>query len=61
MSRAYAAIKGRDYVLPDDIKHFAAPVLSHRLIMQPSHWMATGINQSVIKDALAQVAVPVID
>lgn len=61
MSRAYAAIQGRDYVLPDDIKHFATPILSHRLIMQPSHWMASGVNQSVINDALAQVPVPVID
>jgi len=61
MARAHAALKGRDYVLPDDIKYFATPVLSHRLIMQPSHWMAPGVNQSVIDDVFARVSVPVID
>src|SRR5687767_2794739 len=35
MARAYAAICGRDFVLPDDIKRFAVPVLSHRILLQP--------------------------
>ncbi len=61
MARAYAAIQGRDFVLPDDIKRFALPVLSHRLIMQPTHWMAPGIAQDVIRDVFDKVAVPVID
>jgi MoxR-like ATPase len=34
-SRALAAIRNRDYVLPDDVKYLAAPVLSHRLILKP--------------------------
>ena len=34
-SQAYAALQGRDYVLPDDIKRLAAPVLSHRCLVQP--------------------------
>ena len=61
MARARAAIEGRDYVTPDDIKHFATPVLSHRLILQPEYWMAQKISEDVIKDAFAKVSVPVID
>ena len=34
-SRALAAIRNRDFVLPDDVKHLALPVLSHRLILKP--------------------------
>jgi MoxR-like ATPase len=61
MARAYAAIQGRDYVIPDDIKHFAMTVLAHRLIMQPAHWMAPRVTQDVIKDVFLKVAVPVLD
>jgi MoxR-like ATPase len=61
MARARAAIEGRDYVTPDDIKHFATPVLTHRLILQPEYWMAQKISEDVIKDAFAKVSVPVID
>ena len=34
-SQAYAALQGRDYVLPDDIKRLAAPILAHRCLIQP--------------------------
>jgi MoxR-like ATPase len=59
MARGYAAIKGRDYVLPDDIKHFGEPVLSHRLIMQPAHWMSPTVAYDVIRDIFAKIPVPV--
>jgi len=61
MARARAAFEGREYVTPDDIKHFATPVLVHRLILQPEYWMAQKISDDVIKDAFAKVPVPVID
>ena len=61
MARARAALEGREYVTPDDIKHFATPVLTHRLILQPEYWMAQKIGDDVIKDAFAKVPVPVID
>jgi MoxR-like ATPase len=60
MARAYAAISGRDFVLPDDIKKFAVPVLSHRLLLQPEYWMSQQINGDVIRDVLTATAVPVI-
>jgi MoxR-like ATPase len=60
MARAYAAICGRDFILPDDIKRFAVPVLSHRILLQPEYWMSQQVNGEVIRDVLAQTSVPVI-
>ncbi len=60
MARAHAALVGREYVLPDDIKRFAIPVLSHRLILQPEHWMSHQVAEDVIADVFAKVPVPVL-
>jgi MoxR-like ATPase len=60
IARAYAALAGRDFILPDDIKRFAAPVLSHRLILQPEYWMSNQVTGEVIRDVFSKVAVPVI-
>jgi MoxR-like ATPase len=60
MSRAYAALHGRAFIIPDDIKHFALPVLSHRLIMQPEYWMGAGVTGDVIADVFSRVPVPVV-
>jgi MoxR-like ATPase len=60
MARAHAALHGRAFILPDDIKHFAVPVLSHRLIMQPEYWMGRGVAADVIADVFERVAVPVV-
>lgn len=60
MSRARAALQGRSYILPDDIKHFAVPVLGHRLIMQPEFWMGRRVAEDVIMDVLNKVPVPVV-
>jgi MoxR-like ATPase len=60
MARARAALLGRDYLLPDDIKHFAIPVLAHRLIMQPDYWMARRVVEDVITEIFAKVPVPVV-
>ncbi|MBN1137441.1 MAG: MoxR family ATPase [Anaerolineae bacterium] len=61
MARAYAALEGRDYIIPDDIKRFAVPVLSHRLILQPEHWMIHRVAEEIIDQVFAQIPVPVID
>ena len=60
LARANAAIEGRDYVIPDDIKRYAVAVLSHRLILQPEYWMSQTVNGEVIRDVLAKTPVPVI-
>ncbi len=60
LSRANAAIDGREYVIPDDVKRYAVAVLSHRLILQPEFWMSQSVNGEVIHDVLAKTPVPVI-
>ena len=61
MARARAALENRDYITPDDIKHFASEVLSHRIILQPEYWMASEVNEEVIRDIFNATPVPVID
>ncbi len=60
MARAYAALEGRDYVIPDDVKRFAVPVMSHRLILQPEYWMSQSMTEEIIHDVLDKTPVPVI-
>ncbi|NLE99528.1 MAG: MoxR family ATPase [Anaerolineales bacterium] len=61
LSRARAAIQGRTFVLPDDVKHFAKQALTHRLILVPDLWTVRGAAERVIDDILNTVAVPVIE
>jgi len=60
MARAAAALAGRKYVLPDDIKRFATPVLGHRLLLQPEYWMSRSVTGDVIRDVMQKIPVPVI-
>ena len=60
MARAHAALEGRDYILPDDVKRFATPVLDHRIILQPEYWMSHQVTGEVIRDVLEKTPVPVI-
>jgi len=60
MARANAVLNDRDYVIPDDVKRFAVPVLGHRLILQPEFWMASRVADDVIADIFDRVPVPVI-
>ena len=57
-SRAWAALEGRDYVLPDDIKRLAEPTLAHRLIVSPSARIKNVTPHQVIEDALKHTPVP---
>ena len=58
-SQAYAAIHGRYYVLPDDVKQVARPVLSHRLIATNQSRMHGRIMEQFVDEVLHNVAVPV--
>jgi MoxR-like ATPase len=60
MARANAALDGRDYIIPDDIKRYAVPVLGHRVILQPEYWMASQVTGDVIQDSLSKTPVPVV-
>jgi len=58
LGRAYAALDGRDFVRPDDIKHLAVPVLAHRLTLTPQAW-AQGVDPaSVVSAVVAHAPVP---
>jgi MoxR-like ATPase len=61
LARAWAALRGRDYVLPDDVKLFVKPVLIHRLILEPDLWMKRHAADEVIADVVRSVPVPVMD
>jgi len=60
LSRAWAAIQGRSYVLPDDIKRFFAQVVNHRLILEPDLWTVRLASDKVIQEIINSVPVPVI-
>ncbi len=60
LTRAWASIHGRSYVLPDDVKEFAVDALSHRIILEPSLWGSKTVSQAVIDEVVQAVAVPVI-
>jgi MoxR-like ATPase len=59
LARAWAAIHGRNYVLPDDVKFFAHDALGHRLILEPSLWGSKTTENTVIAEVVQSVAVPV--
>ena len=57
-SRALAAINGRDFVTPDDIKAMAHPVLVHRIILRPEYEIEGLTVKEVIESILKEIAVP---
>jgi len=61
LSRAWAAMQERDFVLPDDIKRFVHPALVHRLILEPDLWMKRHAADDILEEVMRTVAVPVIE
>jgi MoxR-like ATPase len=59
--QAFAAVHGRNFVLPDDVKKMAHPVLAHRLILRPESRLRKVTPASVIEEILTEVAVPMMD
>ena len=57
-SQALAAIRRRDYVIPDDVKYLAEPALAHRLIISPAARIKNVDPREVIQDILSSVPVP---
>ena len=56
--RAFAAVSGRDFVTPDDVRHMAVPVLEHRLIVQPDFEIEGVTAVEVIDSILHDIPVP---
>lgn len=59
--QALAAIRGRKYVLPDDIKLIAHPVLAHRMILKPESRLRRITSEMVVSELLNEIAVPVLE
>jgi len=57
-SQAYAALEGRNYVIPDDVKRLAVPVLSHRIILKPEYRLRKETTRTVIDEILSTIEVP---
>ncbi len=57
-SRAWAAVEGREYVLPDDVKALAEATLAHRVIVSPAARMRGVDSRALISDLLRKIPVP---
>ncbi|GAA1764109.1 MoxR family ATPase [Nocardioides hankookensis] len=57
-ARAFALIRGRDYVIPEDVKAVARPVLAHRITVRPELWMTEASGRGVVDSVLAKVPTP---
>lgn len=60
-SQAMAAIRGRGYVMPDDVKKIIAPVMNHRVIVRPESRLRKMTADKVIDDIVSEIAVPTIE
>ena len=58
-SQAHAALDGRDFVSPDDVKALAVPVLAHRLIVASNARLRGRTASQIVRDILAEVPVPI--
>jgi MoxR-like ATPase len=58
LSRCKAALQGRDYVTPEDVKAVAVPALSHRLMLRPELWVQRFRPEDVVRESLDSVPTP---
>jgi len=58
LSRCRAALAGRDFVTPDDVKSVAIPALAHRLVLRPELWVQRRTGADVVQEVLDQVPTP---
>ena len=58
LGRARAALAGRDFVTPDDVKAVAVPALAHRLVLKPELWVQQLAAEEVVREVLDRVPTP---
>jgi MoxR-like ATPase len=58
LARAEAAIRGRDFVLPDDVKAVAVAALAHRVVLRPELWVSSTTPRHVVDGVLREVPAP---
>ena len=56
-----AALAGRDFVTPDDVKSIAVPALAHRLVLRPELWVQGVRAEDVVGECLSSVPTPTAD
>jgi MoxR-like ATPase len=61
LSRARAAMEGRNYVIPDDVKFIAREVLLHRLLLKPDQWAIGQSIKSIVENIIFRVPVPKVE
>jgi MoxR-like ATPase len=61
LSRAMAALDGRSFVTPDDVKAATIPVLAHRLVLRPEHWGSRVSTHSVVRSLLERIPTPAVE
>jgi MoxR-like ATPase len=57
-ARAFAVLRGRDYVIPEDVKAVARAVLAHRVTIRPELWMTQTSGRSIVDAVMVQVPTP---
>ena len=57
-AQAMAAVRGRSFVQPDDIKRVAGPILNHRVILKPDSRLRKVTAESIVQEIVAGIAVP---
>lgn len=58
LARARALLRGRDFVLPDDVKGLAEPALAHRVIVRPEPWIRGVRGEAIVRAAVERTPVP---
>lgn len=58
--QALAALRGRNYVLPDDIKHLVIPVLAHRLILKEEERLRGSTRENLLEEIMGRILVPTV-
>jgi MoxR-like ATPase len=61
LSRCRAALAGRDFVTPDDVKEVAVPALAHRLALRPELWVQRLRSDDIVRELLEQVPTPAVE
>jgi MoxR-like ATPase len=58
LARGRAALAGRDFATPDDVKDVAVPALAHRLVLKPELWIQRRTADDVVRELLEEVPTP---
>jgi MoxR-like ATPase len=61
LARGRAALSGRDYATPDDVKAVAVPALAHRLSLRPELWVERRRSDDIVRELLDEVPTPAVE